>query len=90
MLVPLCCSLLGYWQLFLLRKSPLLINPFYVTDRIEIQSIPGSTLIMMAVLLPIVALTLLVVLVVVVVYVFVVFTNERKHLVVIDKLMSKE
>lgn len=71
---------------YLLLVNPLLINPFYVMAQIETNSIPESTLLLMAGIAPIVVALLLLVMMVMTLYVFAALSNERKLIAVVNRL----
>ncbi len=71
-------------------QQPLLINPLEVVNRLEAGSMQNSTLVMMAVMLPLVFLICFVLLVIVVLFAYVTFANEKKHLTIIAVLRSRK
>ena len=66
---------LGGWLWF---RSPHLINPFLVADGLKDNAIAELTLVMMALILPIMTIGCLVILLVGLVFSFVAFANERR------------
>lgn len=70
--------------------KPLLINPWAVFSALEANSIPESSIALMAALLPIVMLACLFTLVFSLALYFAVFLNERKLLGIIARLDSVE
>ncbi len=75
-------SLAGYLLVF----RPLLINPFYVLQQVEADSIPDATLLLMAAITPLAILCSLLVLLAVIALAFAGFANERKLITLIKKL----
>lgn len=73
---------LGVW-LFL--SKPLLANPFVVMTRLKSNSIPQSTMALMAGMLPVVTLMCVVLAVTAVLFVFAAFSNEKKYLTIIQR-----
>ena len=73
---------LGIW---LLLSKPLLANPFIVMARLKSDSIPDSTMALMAGILPVVVLMCIVLAVTVVLFVFAAFYNEKKYLKIIRR-----
>jgi len=86
-LMILCVTALAAW---LFWKNPLLINPWVVFSRIEADSIPLTTTSMMAGMLPIAILMCLVVLIIALLLSFVAFSNERKHIEIIRRLIRHQ
>jgi hypothetical protein len=76
---------LGVWM-WLTR--PLLINPWATLRALETSSIPDSTVVLMAGLLPVVVLTCLLLVLAFLVLSFVAFANERRHLAIIDRTLE--
>ncbi len=68
----------------------MLINPWAVLSRLEADSLPDSTITMMAALLPVVMLTCVVVLAAALVLFSVAFSNERKHIAIIHRLTEHQ
>lgn len=73
---------LGIW-LFL--NKPLLANPFEVMARLQSDSIPESTMVVMAGLLPIGVLTCLFLAAAVLVFAYTAFANEKKYLRILER-----
>lgn len=71
-------------------SKPLLINPWAVFSGLETDSIPETTSTLMAAMLPVLMLTCLFVLVVCLVFFFAAFSNERKHLAIIHRLIASQ
>jgi hypothetical protein len=65
---------------------PLLVNPWEVLSRLKSASLPDSTMTLMAAMLPIVFLACLFLLLALIVICFLAFSNERKHLAIIQRL----
>ena len=76
---------LAVWLWF---STPLLINPWAVISGLRTESIPESTLSLMAAMLPVVSVACLFVLVVVLLLSFAAFSNEKKLITVIERLTS--
>jgi hypothetical protein len=74
---------LGVW---LVVFNPLLANPFSVMSELNSYSIPESTLILMAGLLPVVVLTSLILTGAIVLFGFAAFANERKYIALIQRM----
>ena len=73
---------LGMWLFF---SKPLLANPFVVLTRLKSDSIPESTMALMAGMLPVVVLMCIFLAVTVVLFAFSVFSNEKKYLTLIQR-----
>lgn len=84
----LLCLITGLaaW-LFLTR--PLLANPFTVISMLKGNSIPASTLALMAGLLPIAVLTCMILVLVMVLFAFASFVNEKKYLAMIQRIVGR-
>jgi hypothetical protein len=76
---------LGGW---LWIDVPWLINPWEVMEALEAGELPESTLILMAMLLPVVMLACLVFSVLFVLLAWLGFANERRLLEIIDRLQA--
>jgi len=74
-----------FWG-YLFFKSPLLVNPYYVFDRIQDNSLPDSTITLLAVLSPIAFLTCGFLVLTIVLFLFALMANERKLIDIIDNL----
>ena len=84
--VLLCLVLgLGVW-LFLFK--PLLANPFAVLSKLNSDSIPASTLTLMAGLLPVSVLMCLVLAIAIVLFGFAAFANEKKYIAMIQRMIE--
>lgn len=77
---------LGVW-LFLTK--PLLANPFIVLSRLKSDSIPASTLTLMAGLLPIAVLMCMALVITIVLFAFASFTNEKKYLAMVQQILDQ-
>ena len=86
LLLLVIASLVGW----LLWRNPLLINPWVVMAGLEARSIPGSMLLLMAGILPIMTLMTLLLLVLLVLSLFASFHNERKHMRIVEKVIDPE
>ncbi len=73
---------LGMWLFF---SKPLVANPFVVMARLKNGSIAGSTMALMAGVLPVVVLICIVLAVTAVLFVFAAFSNEQKYLAIIQR-----
>lgn len=78
---------LGVW-LFL--SKPLLANPFTVLSKLKSGSIPHSTLVLMAGILPIVVLMCIALVITIVLFVFASFNNERKYLAMVQRIIDQK
>jgi len=72
-----------FWSL------PRLINPLHVVGELQAGAIPGSTLEIMAALLPMVVLAIFFVLAVMIGFAFAAIGNERRYLKMIDQLRAE-
>lgn len=82
--ILLCLVLgLGVW-LFL--STPLLANPFTVLSKLRSNSIPVSTLTLMAGLLPVAILMCLVLAIAMVAFSFAAFSNEKKYIAMVERM----
>jgi uncharacterized membrane protein len=73
---------LGMW---LFWSNPLLANPFVVMARLKGDSIPESTMALMAGMLPVIVLLCIVLAVTAILFVFAAFSNEKKYLTIIQR-----
>ena len=73
---------------WLLIRKPLLVNPFYVINGLGAGTIEQSTLLLMAGMLPIMFAACLLLLIAIVIFTFSAFSNEKKHIKVIDHLLE--
>ena len=69
---------------------PNFINPLHVIEQLKSETLPQSSLVVMAGMLPIVVLGLFLVLCTVVGFGFVVFANERRYLTIIEEMQKSE
>ena len=67
-------------------SRPLLVNPWEVLSRLKSASIQDSTMTLMAAMLPIVFLACIFLLLALIAICFLAFSNERKHLAIIQRL----
>jgi hypothetical protein len=65
-------------------RTPLLLNPIEVVERLRTGSIEQPTLELMALMLPIMFLTILVILAVLVILIYASISNEKKYLEIIE------
>ncbi|MCB1861357.1 MAG: hypothetical protein KDI47_06455 [Gammaproteobacteria bacterium] len=79
-------ALLAGW---LFWSAPLLVNPHLVWAGLQSGSITEANLQLMAGMLPVVTLLLLVVCLIVVLFVFAAFSNEKRELKLIDRLLQQ-
>jgi len=87
-LILLCLVLgVGVW-LFLFM--PLLANPFAVLTKLNSDSVPASTLTVMAGVLPVSVLMCLVLAIAIVLFCFVAFANEKKYIRMIRRMLEPE
>jgi len=70
-------------------RAPLLVNPFEVMARLDAGTIEESTLLLSAVLLPVMTLTCIVILIAMILFMFSAFSTEKKHLLLIAKLLEE-
>jgi len=75
---------------FLWLESPLLINPFHVVQQIEQGSLPHATILLAAVILPIMTLSNVVLLGTIILIVFRSFARERRFITIIDRFLRVE
>jgi hypothetical protein len=73
---------LGLWLWF---EVPFMVNPWAVSAGLEAGSLPESTRVLMAAILPVVVLLLLAFAVAVVLLTFVAFANERRLLRLLER-----
>jgi hypothetical protein len=84
LIVVLCLAGWLFW------RNPLLVNPWVVLTRLEAGSIPDSTLLLMAGLLPIAMLLCLAIVLVTLLFAFVALSNERKYISIIHRLLNSQ
>lgn len=72
----------GVWLFF---SKPLLADPFIVMTKLESNSIPESTMALMAGILPVVILMCIVLAISIILFVFASFSNEKKYLKIIQQ-----
>lgn len=73
---------LGLW---LFVSKPLLANPFVVLSRLESDSIPDSTLTLMAALLPVTVLMCVLLVIAILLFAFSAFALERRYLAMVQR-----
>ncbi len=83
LLLAMAATMIWLWI-----EQPLLVNPYEVIDRLESGEIENSTLAVMAMMLPLLFLICFFLLAVVVLFAYISFSNEKKHLSIIDTLNS--
>ena len=84
--VLMCLAIgVGVW-LFLFK--PLLANPFAVLSKLNSDSIPASTLALMAGLLPLSVLVCIALAIAIVLFGFAAFANEKKYIAMIQRLIE--
>ena len=71
---------------WLFIRTPNFINPFHVIDQLKAGTLPHSSLVVMAAMLPIVVSGLFLVMCTVIGFVFMAFANERRYLRIIKEL----
>ena len=77
---------LGLW---LVLSKPLMANPLLVLARLKSDSIPESTLALMAAMLPVVVSMCIVLAVAIVFFAFAVFSNQKRYLTLIERESHK-
>jgi uncharacterized membrane protein (UPF0182 family) len=84
--VLLCLVIgLGVW---LILFRPFLANPFVVFSQLNTHSIGASDLALMAAILPIMVLMCIALTIAIVLFAFVALKNEKRHMAVIQRLVS--
>lgn len=73
---------------WLFLRHPLLINPLELTSRVQAGTLPNSTLVILAVMLPVMSLACFLVLTAVILYGFSVFAIERRYQRLIKGLLE--
>lgn len=73
---------------WLFLRHPLLINPLTLTSRVQAGTLPNSTLVILAVMLPVMSLACFIVLTAVILYGFSVFAIERRYQRLIKGLLE--
>ncbi len=73
---------------WLFSQRPLLINPYEVINRIESGTIEGSTLALMAAMLPMLVLMSFLLVFAIIIFTFSAFTNEKNYRKIIDALAA--
>ncbi len=80
----LLAMMIGFGMWLFLTK-PLLANPFVVMTRLKSDSIPESTMALMAGMLPVVFLLCIVLVIAIILYIFAASSNEKKYLTIIQR-----
>lgn len=83
----LLLSIVGLLLWFYLR-NPLLVNPFEIATRLDNETLQQSTLVIMAVMLPIMFLACFVLLLAIIGLMYAAFFNEKKYRQIINKLIN--
>ena len=78
------------FTVYLLVSTPLLINPFEVISRLEDDSLPQSTIVILAAMLPVMFGALLVVLLAIVLVMYAAIANEKKYAAIIEALRGSQ
>jgi hypothetical protein len=78
------------FALYLWFRVPLLGNPFETALRLEAGGVPDTTLLLPAVMLPLVITMLFALVATLVAVVYRAFAHERRHIAIIDKLQRLE
>ena len=78
-----------FWG-YMFFANPLLVNPFYVSEKILDNSLQDSTIILLAVLSPIAFLTCGFLVFPIILFLFVTMANERKLIDIIENLCKLE
>jgi len=81
---------LGGMAVWFFVRVPNFINPLHVIEQLKSETLPQSSLVVMAGMLPIVVLGLLLVCCAVIGFGFAVFANERRYLRIIKELNHEE
>ena len=81
---------LGGMGVWFFVRVPNFINPLHVIEQLKSGTLPQSSLVVMAVMLPIVVLGLLLVCCAVIGFGFAVFANERRYLTIIEEMQKSE
>jgi len=79
--------LIGALGVYLWFRAPLLANPFFVIARIEAATIAETTLLLSAVMLPLVTLALIGMLGVCVLIIYRALAHERRLIVIIERVL---
>ena len=82
----LVTALLAGLAVWLVLLHPLLANPFHVMSELDKGSLPASTLVVMAAILPFMTLTMLGVAGTLLIFAFVSIRREKKYLEIISRL----
>ena len=80
-------SLVGLFSWIFIR-SPYLANPVFVAETLERNEMQASMMTMAALLLPIVFITLFVTVGIFILFGFVIFSNEKRYISMIERLLD--
>jgi len=80
---------LGGMAVWFFVRVPNFINPLHVIEQLKLGTLPQSSLVVMAGMLPIVVLGLLLVCVAVIIFIFAFFSNERRYLAIIERMRQE-
>ncbi|MCG6963918.1 MAG: hypothetical protein LJE95_11695 [Acidobacteria bacterium] len=75
---------------WLFVRHPLLINPLALTSRVQAGTLPDSSLVILAVMLPVMSLACFIVLTAVILYGFSFFAIERRYQRLIKSVLERE
>ena len=78
------------FALYLWFRVPLLANPIETARQLEAGDVPDTTLMMSAIILPLVMAMLFIVVVALVAVIYRAFAHERRHIAIIDQLQRLE
>jgi type VI protein secretion system component VasF len=83
----LICILAGFagWMWI---SNPALINPWFVFSELKAESLPDSTVTLMAAMLPVVVIACFLVVLACLLFTFVAFLNEKRHMAIIRRLLG--
>lgn len=87
---PLTLLLIFGLAIFLGLRSPMMVNPFAIIERLEAGTLAQSTLEMMAMFVPLLVITICFILIVLIQLMYVAFSNEKKYLQIIDLLKNAD
>lgn len=81
-----CLTILAGYLIWAFLKTPILLNPFIVQERILNKQIEQSSLVLMSVMLPIAFSIAFFILIVLVVFMFIWNSHEKKYLKIIEQM----
>ncbi len=81
-----CLAILAGYITWAYLKTPMLLNPFIVQERILNKQIEQSSLVLMSVMLPVAFSTVFFILIVLVVFMFIWNSHEKKYLKIIEQM----